>query len=85
MTRAQIDPDIQKFIADELDSLTIMLNDMGPSTQGAVVFVLTDDDGNIHTQHTTNVDDEISRANMVGGLLSVGIKILNNNHNGEDQ
>ena len=81
----QIDPKIQKFIGDELESLTIMLNDMGPSVQGAVVFIVTDDDGYIHTQHTTNADDEISRANMVGGLLSVGIKILNNNHKGEDQ
>ena len=73
----QIDPNIQKLISDELDSLTIMLNDMGPTVTGTVAFLVTDDKGYINTQHTTNADDEVSRANMAIGLMDIAAKILN--------
>jgi hypothetical protein len=77
----QIDPNIQKLISDELDSLTIMLNDMGPSVTGTVAFLVTDDKGYINTQHTTNADDEVSRANMAIGLMDIAAKILNRQEN----
>ena len=73
----QIDPNIQKLISDELDSLTIMLNDMGPTVTGTVAFLVTDDKGYINTQHTTNAEDEVSRANMAIGLMEIAAKILN--------
>ena len=73
----QIDPNIQKLISDELDSLTIMLNDMGPTVTGTVAFLVTDDKGYINTQHTTNAEDEVSRANMAIGLIEIAAKILN--------
>ena len=73
----QIDPNIQKLISDELDSLTIMLNDMGPNVTGTIAFLVTDDKGYINTQHTSNADDEVSRANMAIGLMEIATKILN--------
>lgn len=77
----QIDPNIQKLISDELDSLTIMLNDMGPTVTGTVAFLVTDDKGYINTQHTTNAEDEVSRANMAIGLMEIAAKILNRQEN----
>ncbi len=73
----QVDEQIQQFITDELRSLIIMLNDMGPTVTGTVAFIVTDEDGNINTQHTTNAIDEVSRANMAVGLMEIATKILN--------
>lgn len=73
----QVDPKIQQFITDELRSLIIMLNDMGPTVAGTVAFIVTDDEGHINTQYTTNAIDEVSRANMAVGLMEIATKILN--------
>ena len=73
----QVDPNLQKLVSDELESLIIMLNDMGPTVTGTVAFLITDDKGHINTQYTTNAIDEVSRANMVVGLLEIATKMLN--------